>query len=130
MSTALSTPVRLSLPAHADYVAVARGVLLVAAGRSHLTIDAADDLALAVDEMCAALLGAGATGQLEVVVDAHPAELTVGVSAPLSGEWPPEDWEDGTPALILEALVDGVEFRSDAGTVAIVVTKAPDAPPS
>lgn len=118
---------RLSLPAHADYVAIARGVLLVAAGRAGITIDAAEDLALAVDEMCAALLGAGATEQLEIVVGAQPTAVTVEVTARLDGEWPPDGWEDGTPALILEALVDEVEFRREEGTAAIVVVKAPDA---
>ncbi len=118
---------RLSLPAHADYVAIARGVLLIAAGRAGITIDAAEDLALAVDEMCAALLGAGASEQLEVVVGAQAAAVTVEVAAPLEGDWPPVDWEDGTPALILEALVDAVVFRRDDGVAAIYVEKAADA---
>ncbi len=118
---------RLSLPAQADYVAIARGVLLIAAGRAGITIDAADDLTLAVDEMCAALLGAGGRDQLEVVVETDGAAVRVAVAAPVDGEWPPEDWEDGTPALILEALVDEVEFRRDDGVASIVVRKAADA---
>lgn len=127
MTAALSSPVRLSLPAHADYVAVARGVLLIAAGRAGITIDAAEDLALAVDEMCAALLGAGATKQLTVEVGEWAGSVMVGVSADLDSQWPPADWEEGTPALILEALVDEVEFRRDGGVASIVVEKAADA---
>lgn len=127
MNAVLSTPVRLSLPAHADYVAIARGVLLIAAGRAGITLDAAEDLVLAVDEMCAALLGAGARQHLDVLVGSDGGVLRVEVAAPLEAEWPPAGWEDSTPALILEALVEDVVFRRDGDVASIVVAKQADA---
>lgn len=127
VTAALSTPVRMTLPARAEYVAVARGVLLVASGRAGLTIDAGDDLALAVDEMCAALLGAEAAGELSLVVETPPGRIVVQVSGVVGAAWPPPDWEDSTPALILEALVDAVAFGSDGDRASITVEKVPDA---
>lgn len=115
---------RIVLPARAEYVAVVRGVLLVTAGRAGLTIDGGDDLALAVDEMCAALLAAGAHDDLTVSLAAADGKMDVAVTAPVAGDWPPSDWGDSTPALILEALVDDVSFDGTGASASISVSKA------
>ncbi len=127
MTAAPAAPVRIVLPARAEYVAIVRGVLMVVAGRSGLTIDGGDDLALAVDEMCAALLAAGAEGELTVDVEATPETVGVRVASAGEGVWPPHDWDDSAPAMILEALVDEVTFASDDGQLSLSASKAADA---
>lgn len=127
MPAALSTPLRLALPARAEYVAVVRGVLLVVAGRSGFTIDAGDDLALAVDEMCAALLAAGASGELTVTAAVVEDRVVVRVSGSVPGEWPPGGWHESTPALILEALVDSTSFGGEGSAAYVEVEKVADA---
>ncbi len=118
------TLVRLSVPARAEYVALARGVLAAAAGRAGLTLDAGDDLALAVAEMSAALLEAGGRGQLTIAVVDSPVGIRVEASADgISGEWPPAGWESTAAAMILEALVDDVAFARSNGSSSISVSK-------
>ncbi len=118
------TLLRISLPARAEFVGIVRGVLMTAAGRSGLTIDAGDDLALAVDEMSAALLHSGGTGRLVIVVVESPAGIQVEATAEgVAGPWPPADWASSTAAMILEALVDDVVFARSNGTASITVAK-------
>lgn len=119
------TLVRISLPARAEFVGVVRGVLMAAAGRSGLTIDAGDDLALAVDEMSAALLHGGGSGQLVIVVVESAGGLKVEATADgVSGHWPPDGWSASTAAMILEALVDHIVFARSNGSASITVEKA------
>ncbi len=59
--------VRLTIPADGAYVAVPRSVVGNLAARNDFTLDAIDDLRIAVDEACALLLPQASDGMLECV---------------------------------------------------------------
>ncbi len=64
-STGRPAEVRLSIPADSAYVAVPRSVVGNLAARNDFTVDAIDDLRIAVDEACALLLPQATDGVLD-----------------------------------------------------------------
>ncbi len=72
-STGRSAEVRLSIPADSAYIAVPRSVVGNLAARNDFTVDAIDDLRIAVDEACALLLPQASDGVLELRLRDRPA---------------------------------------------------------
>ncbi len=107
--------VELSLPASAEWIALARTTGAAIASRWSFSYDEIADLRLAIDELCLALIRDGSGERLDVVyrLDAGSIAVTGKMKAG-DGEAPEEVAEDdhalserGLSERILDALVDG-----------------------
>lgn len=112
--------VRLTIPADSAYVAVPRSVVGNLAARNDFTVDAIDDLRIAVDEACALLLPQAIDGIVECVFSIHPPALTVSTSALVPNGWRPDTTSFGWT--VLSALVDSAVAETADGRLTITVT--------
>src|SRR5262245_1390440 len=119
-STGRAAEVRLSIPADSAYIAVPRSVVGNLAARNDFTLDAIDDLRIAVDEACALLLPEAADGVLECVFEIEPPQLTVGASAVVPSGWTPDT--DSFGWMVLTALVESAAAETVDGRLTITVT--------
>ena len=119
-STGRAAEVRLSIPADSAYIAVPRSVVGNLAARNDFTLDAIDDLRIAVDEACALLLPEAADGVLECVFEIDPPQLTVRASAVVPGGWTPDT--DSFGWTVLTALVESAAAETIDGRLTITVT--------
>lgn len=90
------------------------------------TIDAIDDIRLAVDEAAACLLdhaGDDGTFTLEISPNEGSLELRLSVDG-LSDAWPPVGIESELSWKVLTALSGKVSFESDGGSPAIRMFKS------
>jgi serine/threonine-protein kinase RsbW len=111
--------VRLTIPADGAYVAVPRAVVGNLAARNDFTLDAIDDLRIAVDEACALLLPHASDGTVDCVFTVKPPTLVVEVSAAVPAGWEPDT--AGFGWTVLAALVDSAEAQraGDRLTIAL-----------
>ena len=119
-STGRAAEVRLSIPADSAYIAVPRSVVGNLAARNDFTLDAIDDLRIAVDEACALLLPQSADGVLECVFEIAPPQLTVRTSAVVPNGWRPDTTSFGWT--VLTALVESAAAETVEGRLTITVT--------
>jgi serine/threonine-protein kinase RsbW len=115
--------VLITVPARAEFLHVVRTVVGSVAARNDLTIDAIEDLRIAVDEACAQLLIARGT---ELTVRLEPTP--VGVQATCSTnanvpEWPPDGVEHSLASQVLQGLTDNVAWERMDGVPAVRVAK-------
>ncbi|MGW6279469.1 ATP-binding protein [Kribbella sp. NPDC055071] len=115
-----SAEVRLSIPADSAYIAVPRSVVGNLAARNDFTLDAIDDLRIAVDEACALLLPQASDGVLDCVFQIDPPQLTVRTSAAVPNGWRPDTTSFGWT--VLTALVESVAAETIEGRLTITVT--------
>ncbi|GAA1586199.1 anti-sigma regulatory factor [Kribbella hippodromi] len=120
MSNGRVDEVRLSIPADGAYVAVPRSVVGNLAARNDFTLDAIDDLRIAVDEACALLLPEAVDGVLECVFLIEPPKLLVRVSAVVPNGWTPDT--DSFGWTVLTALVESAAAETIDGRLTITVT--------
>jgi len=108
--------VRITVPARAEFLHVVRTVVGSVAARHDLTIDAIEDLRIAVDEACAQLLGARGTA---VTVEIAPRGGGVETLCTTDAEvatWPPVGIQHTLAAQVLQGLADSVAWeRTPAG---------------
>jgi serine/threonine-protein kinase RsbW len=112
-ATLSSGTVIVSVPPRAEFVHVLRSVTATVAARIRLSIDAVDDLRLAVDEACARLLAIHSpASSLSIGFGLHGdrLEVTVWLEAAVA-DWPPAGFEESLSWKLLAALV--VEARPD-----------------
>ncbi|TCN34984.1 serine/threonine-protein kinase RsbW [Kribbella orskensis] len=119
-STGRPAEVHLSIPADSAYIAVPRSVVGNLAARNDFTVDAIDDLRIAVDEACALLLPQAADGVLELVFAIDPPQLTVRTSAVVPNGWKPDTTSFGWT--VLTALVESVVAETVDGRLTITVS--------
>ncbi|MFF1821987.1 ATP-binding protein [Kribbella sp. NPDC058245] len=119
-STGQSAEVRLSIPADGAYIAVPRSVVGNLAARNDFTVDAIDDLRIAVDEACSLLLPQATDGVLECVFEVAPPQLTVRTSAVVPEGWTPDTTSFGWT--VLTALVETAAVETIDGRLTITVT--------
>ena len=119
-STRRAAEVRLSIPADSAYIAVPRSVVGNLAARNDFTLDAIDDLRIAVDEACALLLPQSADGVLDCVFEIAPPQLTVRTSAVVPDGWQPDTSSFGWT--VLTALVESAAAETVDGRLTITVT--------
>ena len=119
-TTGRPAEVRLSIPADSAYIAVPRSVVGNLAARNDFTVDAIDDLRIAVDEACALLLPQATDGVLDCVFEIYPPQLTVRTSALVPSGWMPDT--DSFGWTVLTALVESVAAETDHGRLTITVT--------
>jgi serine/threonine-protein kinase RsbW len=112
--------VRLTIPADGAYVAVPRAVVGNLAARNDFTVDAIDDLRIAVDEACALLLPQATGGVVECVFTIDKPTMVVEVSADVPETWHPDT--TGFGWTVLAALVESVVARNTGGRLAITLT--------
>ncbi|WP_405061039.1 anti-sigma regulatory factor [Kribbella sp. NBC_01505] len=119
-STGKSAEVRLSIPADGAYIAVPRSVVGNLAARNDFTVDAIDDLRIAVDEACSLLLPQATDGVLDCVFEIAPPQLTVRTSAVVPAGWTPDTTSFGWT--VLTALVETAAVETIDGRLTITVT--------
>ncbi|MFI5731692.1 ATP-binding protein [Kribbella sp. NPDC051587] len=124
-STGQSAEVRLSIPADGAYIAVPRSVVGNLAARNDFTVDAIDDLRIAVDEACSLLLPQATDGVLECVFEVAPPQLTVRTSAVVPEGWTPDTTSFGWT--VLTALVETAAVETIDGRLTITVTASASA---
>jgi serine/threonine-protein kinase RsbW len=115
--------VRITVPARAEFLHVVRTVVGSVAARHDLTIDAIEDLRIAVDEACAQLLTAhgdhvtvaiGGTGEGVETVCTTDADVEV---------WPPEGVQHSLATQVLQGLTDSVAWELSAAGPTVRVGK-------
>jgi serine/threonine-protein kinase RsbW len=100
--------VEVSVPAGAEHVRLLRTVAAAAAAHHDLTVDAIEDLRLAVDEAGAQLLRLGGTTlrlRLSPTGDGVEVEVTTDAT---DAAWPPQDMERSLAWQVLKGLSDDV----------------------
>ena len=111
----MSDEVRLAVPATPEFVRLARVTAAGLASRLGFTFDDVDDLRLAIDELCFALIGAkGRTGtvQLRYLVQGNGLEV-IGAGH-FTDEGPSPNLNDFS-GKILDALVDEHDLTANGG---------------
>ena len=126
--------VRISIPARAEWVAVARLAVAAVASRERFSIDEIDDIKLAIAESCTnAIQHGGSDGSIEIECELREGELVATVHdrgrGPRLGTVNEERiGESGRTeelgVFLIRALMDTVEYTSDVrdGTQ-LVMTK-------
>ncbi len=121
-------PVCVSVPARPGTLAVLRSMVLGAGADIDLSVDALDDMALAVHESAVHLIGSGAT-RLELGLGPDDAGLRVALGGDMAVDpWPPPGWSDTLAGRVVSALVDHVDhFTDHDGSVVALTRRAPAA---
>jgi serine/threonine-protein kinase RsbW len=118
--------VEVRIPADVLYVSTLRLTAASLAARCDLTIDDIEDLRLAVDEACALLLPHASEGStLDARFQLAAGRLEVATSVHTDDEAEPD--RSGFAWTVLGALATSVDVRTEAGRLAIVVTKTREA---
>jgi serine/threonine-protein kinase RsbW len=118
VNASLNDSVRITVPARAEYLQVVRTVVGSVAARHDLTVDAIEDLRIAVDEACAQLLAARGTAvSVEIRAGADGVETVCTTDADVA-VWPPDGVQHTLSAQVLQGLADTVAWeRTDSGPV-------------
>jgi serine/threonine-protein kinase RsbW len=121
--TTSQAAVTITVPARAEFLHVVRTVVGSVAARHKLTIDAIEDLRIAVDEACAQLLVArGACVVVELSAGGGGIQATCSTDAEVE-VWPPDGVEHSLAAQVLQGLADEVAWERTDGAPAVRVGK-------
>lgn len=116
----------MRLPARPDVVHLLRAAIASAAASLDMTVDALDDLGIAVNEACAALLRLAGIERLTMRVAADGNALEARIWGDVPAEtWPPPGWESSMSGHVLATLTEDVTFVTgdeDAGIQFTVTT--------
>jgi serine/threonine-protein kinase RsbW len=123
VGTTSQAAVTITVPARAEFLHVVRTVVGSVAARHNLTIDAIEDLRIAVDEACAQLLVArGSSITVELAAGAGGIQATCSTDAEVD-VWPPDGVEHSLAAQVLQGLADEVAWQRTASGPAVRVGK-------
>lgn len=123
MSAELQGAVVITVPARAEFLHVVRTVVGSVAARHDLTIDAIEDLRIAVDEACAQLLVArGSAVTVTLVGASEGLEATCSTDADVP-VWPPDGVEHSLASQVLQGLADSVAWERSAAGPSVRVGK-------
>lgn len=116
--------VELSVPATTDMLRLVRMTASGLASRIGLSFDEVDDLRLALDEICHALIGAGRPGMLHLAygVDANGIEVEGSLEG-ANGYVPPDPQLSAMGSRLLASLVDAHEVRGESGRASVWLRK-------
>jgi anti-sigma regulatory factor (Ser/Thr protein kinase) len=106
--------IELTGPGDADFVATARLVATSIGTQAGLTVDGCDELRLAVDEACRALVHAGSPTLLVAFVIERAITVTVRSGKPQQVNLAP------TSRLVLHTLTDNVSLDDQDGEIRLV----------
>ncbi|MGZ5352413.1 MAG: ATP-binding protein [Actinomycetota bacterium] len=131
MSPTPDEAISIRVPARAEALHVVRSVVGSVAARHDLTIDAIEDLRIAVDEACAQLIAARGTAvTVEIAPGAGGVETVCTTDAEVA-VWPPEGIQHSLAAQVLRGLTDSVAWeRTDAGPSVRVGKRSAGAAPA
>jgi serine/threonine-protein kinase RsbW len=119
----LQGAVVITVPARAEFLHVVRTVVGSIAARHDLTIDAIEDLRIAVDEACAQLLVArGSSVTVTLVRASGGLEATCSTDADVP-VWPPDGIEHSLASQVLQGLADSVAWERSAAGPSVRVGK-------
>jgi len=116
-----ASELRIEIPGDPAHVRVARLVAADAAGRAGFDCDDADDLRIAVDEMCHTLM-ASATGDLSLRFEIRPGRVDVTIGARSRGSVRPFALHE-LSEMILTAVTDGHELVATPSELRILAAK-------
>jgi serine/threonine-protein kinase RsbW len=123
VSAELQGAVVITVPARAEFLHVVRTVVGSVAARHDLTIDAIEDLRIAVDEACAQLLVArGSAVTVTLVAASEGLEATCSTDADVP-VWPPDGVEHSLASQVLQGLADSVAWERSAAGPSVRVGK-------
>lgn len=123
MSEAVDDGARITVPARAEFLHVVRTVIGSVAARHDLTIDAIEDLRIAVDEACAQLLSArGSVVSVAVIVRGDGIEAVCSTDADIA-IWPPEGIEQTLASQVLRGLSDTLTWERSGGDPTVRIGK-------
>lgn len=113
--------IELAVPAHPDYVGLIRSAAAHIAAHADLTLDAIDDLRLAVDEAFAVLIAhQPETGRVAVTFHIHDDSLKIEMTGPAGS---PDPDRNSFAWTVLTALVhDVATHTSSDGLVTLLLT--------
>lgn len=117
-SVSAPTEVTLCFPAASERVRLARVVAATLADEAGFDYDEVEDVRIAVDELCFALLDAGATvGTLDISATSEPGQLRISGTCTFAADARPSDDEANAEltAQILGTVVDEYDIHF-AGT--------------
>jgi serine/threonine-protein kinase RsbW len=123
VSAELQGAVVITVPARAEFLHVVRTVVGSVAARHDLTIDAIEDLRIAVDEACAQLLvarGSAVTVTLVAASEGLEATCSTDADVPI---WPPDGVEHSLASQVLQGLADSVAWERSAAGPSVRVGK-------
>jgi serine/threonine-protein kinase RsbW len=106
-------PVAVTVPARADFVHVLRAVVASVAARIDLSVDAVEEMRIAIDEAAAMLLQLRAPATImraELTSDAAAVTTRLSSDAALSSDWPPPGVEESWPWRVITGLCDEAGF--------------------
>lgn len=109
----------LTLPARAEYVAIARSVAAGIAAKASMTLDDVEDVRLAVDEACAHLLSSTSAQRLTLEVSRGDGLLVIAAGVDGAIDAVPSRDDGAIAWRILETLADSVLLERD-GTSAVI----------
>ena len=117
--------VELRIPAKAEWVAVGRLAVAAVASRSNFSVDDIEDVRLALAEACTSVIRHAEPGdQIEIRCETGPNELSVcvrgGARLALRAD---SRSEDGLGILIIQSLMDSVEYRVQQGGIVLEMVK-------
>jgi serine/threonine-protein kinase RsbW len=116
-------PVTITMPARAEYLHVIRTVVGSVAARQDLTIDAIEDLRIAVDEACSQLIAThGSTVTVAISPSPDGIEVTCSTDSAVAA-WPPEGIQHTLASQVLRGLADDVAWDRLAAGPSIRVGK-------
>lgn len=113
----------ITVPARAEFLHIVRTVVGSVAARHDLTIDAIEDLRIAVDEACAQLLvarGTAVTVTLAAADGGLEATCSTDADVPV---WPPDGVEHSLASQVLQGLADSVAWERSAAGPSVRVGK-------
>jgi serine/threonine-protein kinase RsbW len=111
--------VTLVMPAHADYVRLARLASADAGSRAGFDYEEIEDLRIAVTELCHVLLGDGAKGNVSLEFRTGDGEVTVAGRSEQPGAPVTNEFSE----IILGKVVDEHAVRSDGAARVFELTK-------
>jgi serine/threonine-protein kinase RsbW len=116
-------PIELVLPPDTRLVRVARLVASGVATTAGFDVDELEDLRIAVDELCAALVEGGNGGALSLRFDLSPFSVSVHGSTPISGEVELEPERLLLSRQILRVVVDEYDIEQAGGELRVQLHK-------
>jgi serine/threonine-protein kinase RsbW len=115
--------VHITVPARAEFLHVVRTVVGSVAARHDLTIDAIEDLRIAVDEACAQLLTVRGGHVTVTIAGTEEGVETVCTTDADVAVWPPEGVQHSLATQVLQGLTDSVAWELSATGPAVRVGK-------
>lgn len=118
-------PVVVTVPAQAASVHVLRAVVASVAARLELSIDAVEEMRIAIDEAAALLLQLDAATVLRAHISADASTVTTLLSTDgaVVSEWPPPGAEGSWPWRVITGLCDEAAFERSADGPAILMRR-------